>query len=134
MKTTRAKLVAIADLLILPLLYPFASLLRKMCDVGMFRFTRCQRALLHIGVYPIRNHYYEPQFDYTTLKTPLSLDRSLPGIDWEPTGGDFLDKLSYASELTALPADKTKSLKGYVDNILFGPGDAEFLVPGDPVC
>ncbi len=121
--TLRSRLVGIADALLLPLLYPFALLQKKMCDIGIFRFPRCKAALIHVGVFPIRNHYYEPRFDYSDLKVTLSRERALPGISWNTDGQlELLEKLSYAGELTATPTEKSNALEFYMHNCQFGPG------------
>jgi hypothetical protein len=39
-------------------------------------------APVQVGVFPIRNHYYEPLFDARALSKSFSRERDLPGIDW----------------------------------------------------
>jgi hypothetical protein len=126
-RSFRSKVVETADLLCFPFIYPVALLLRKMCDVGVFRFPNCKRTFPQAGVYPVRNHYYEPQFDYSELRVPLSQERSLPGVDWNLDEQlQMLHRLSYSDELISKETDKTTSLEHYVHKITFGPGDAEF--------
>ena len=46
----------------------------------------CKKALLQVGVFPIRNHFYEPLFDTRQMKSSLTDDRFLPGVDWNIEG------------------------------------------------
>jgi hypothetical protein len=79
MKKFRFVLLHLIDVLLIPFIYSIALLPKKIRHTGVHK---CKYALLRIGVFPIRNHYYEPQFDYRELAQPLSQDRNLPGIDW----------------------------------------------------
>jgi hypothetical protein len=120
-------LVALADLLMLPFVYCSAFLLKTIRKVGVFKFPHCKKTLLNVGVFPIHNHYYEPQFDYRNMKYPFSQERILPGIDWNVNGQlKMLDGLCFAQELASIPIEKTDTLEFYMHNVLFGPGDAEY--------
>jgi len=82
---------------------------------------------MNVGVFPIRNHYYEPQFDHRALKPDFSQDRNLPGIDWNISGQlEFMDKCIFAQELANIPMEKTETLKFYLNNGAFETGDAEY--------
>ncbi len=116
-----------ADLLAAPVVYPTGLLLRGLRRLGMQRFPVCRAALLKAGIFPVRDHYYEPQFNYSALKRPLSDERDLPGIDWNADGQlGFLDLLVYAGELAGINTEKTDELKFSLQNYSFGAGDAEF--------
>lgn len=87
-------------------------------------------ALRKIGVFPIRNHYYEPLFDASRLKRPLSHDRDLPGIDLNVSAQlSFLSRLNYSSELVELKMDRKRvGLDEFsLSPVNFQSGDAEFL-------
>ena len=115
------------DLLLLPLLYPSALLMKLIRTVGVHRLPNCKKALLKVGVFPIRNHYYEPQFDYQNLTQPLSNERLLPAIDWNVDEQiEILSKLSFSQELADTPQQKTNTLEFYVNNSTFISGDAEY--------
>jgi hypothetical protein len=89
--------------------------------------TWCRHALLSVGVFPIREHYYEPQFDYRFPDTPFSEDRRLPGIDWNESGQlEVLGSLVYGEELLSVPYEPTTTREFYLGNTSFGPGDAEY--------
>jgi len=87
----------------------------------------CKNALLRIGVFPIRDHYYEPQFNYTETVLPFSKDRNLPGIDWNLLGQlKLLSELKYSNELSNIPMYAAESNKFYLNNGAFESGDAEY--------
>lgn len=126
MGNLKRRLLPLADAVLAPFVYPAASLLRKVRTVGVERMPACRRALLRVGVFPIRNHYFEPQFDLTTTRRPLSQDRPLPGIDWNIEEQiALLSEMSFAEELAETPLDKPDHLGFYLNNDSFGPGDAE---------
>ena len=62
-----------------------------------------------VGVFPITNHYYEPLFDGSKLKS-LRKDRNLPGLDLNADGQlVFLNSFNYSNELleiSRLPKDQ----------------------------
>ena len=82
---------------------------------------------MNVGVFPVRNHYYEPQFDNRNPKIDFSQDRHLPGIDWNGAGQlEMLERFRYSHELVDIPQDKPNSLKFYLNNGTFESGDAEY--------
>jgi predicted O-methyltransferase YrrM len=82
---------------------------------------------MKVGVFPIRNHYYEPQFDYRNSKRDFSEDRNLQGIDWNVPGQlQLLKSFIYSDELEGLPQDKRGPLEYYLNNEMFKSGDAEY--------
>ena len=82
MKSPAVKVLPLADLLLAPVVYLVAYLLKAIRRVGIGKMPLCKRALMHVGVFPIRNHYYEPFFNGRLLRHPLDQNRVLPGIDW----------------------------------------------------
>ena len=127
MSTLKRRLLPLVDVAVAPIVYPAAWLLGKVRAVGVEHMPRCKRALLRMGVFPIRNHYYEPQFDLTKIKRPLAQERPLPGIDWNVEEQmTLLHALSYADELADTPFDKPDDLSFYLNNGSFESGDAEF--------
>jgi hypothetical protein len=127
MRALMRKLLPVADLLLLPFVYPAALLLWLVRKQGVHTLPRCKEALLNVGVFPIRNHYYEPQFDYRGPKPAFSEDRRLPGIDWNVPGQfELLGRLRFAGELAGLSRQKPAALGFHLDNGQFESGDAEF--------
>jgi predicted O-methyltransferase YrrM len=105
----------IIDILLLPftlLLLPFLKWIRRF---GVEYFPLHRKSFLGIGVFPVRDHFYEPRFRYPATfdagkKRELALDFQI--ADQLAS----LQTLSYQEELA--------SLQG-VNNPNFGPGDAD---------
>ena len=117
-----------ADIVLAPAVYPAAYLLKAIRRVGVSRMPFCRGALMQVGVFPIRNHYFEPLFDSRVLKRPLDRDRDLPGIDWNVDGQlNLLKSFCFNEELKDVPRTKVDELTYYINNGSFGSGDAEFL-------
>ena len=98
--------------------------------VGASRLPKTRFKLKQIGVYPIRDHYYEPLFNDKHLLLPLDEDRELHGLELNTKQQlNFLEELTYGDELKALNlSQKGKSeLDFCIQNGSFESGDAEFL-------
>lgn len=94
---------------------------------GVHRLPHCKNVLIRVGIFPIRDHYYEPQFNYSKLDKPLSQDRFLPGIQWNTDEQlATLAKFVYACELANIPDERPTPLAFYFNNGAFAPGDAEY--------
>src|ERR1700733_8947559 len=109
---------------------PCARLLLKYRKTGSAALPQTTRALRKVGLFPIRNHYYEPLFDDSLLTRPLSDDRPLPGIDLNPSGQlSFLRKLDHSSELAHMKLNERSNDPSafYINNGNFESGDADFL-------
>lgn len=88
----------------------------------------CKNALFKVGVFPIRDHYYEPQFDNRKNQIDFSQERNLPGIDWRVSDQlKMLKTLVFSGELTGILQGKTKEnpLEFHLNNGAFESGDAE---------
>ena len=86
-----------------------------------------KKTLLGVGVFPVSNHYYEPQFDFRENKHLFSEERSLPGINWNIEEQlETLKKLTFHSELANIKTIKTDDLLFHFNNGAFESGDAEF--------
>jgi hypothetical protein len=121
------KILPIADMLLMPFVYPAAWLLKNIRRAGVQRLPYCKGALMTVGVFPIRNHYYEPQFDNRIPKPDFSQNRNLPGINWNIPGQlATLERFTFAKELSDIPQEKPKSLNFYLNNSAFESGDAEY--------
>jgi predicted O-methyltransferase YrrM len=119
-----AAVVPLGDVLLSPFVFLAACLMRLVRRVGVYRMHVSHAILRKVGVFPIRDHYYEPMFHPRHLRQPLDAERSLPGVDFnEREQLDLLARFKYAAELERLPQPG-----GFrYDNPNFGPGDAEFL-------
>lgn len=115
------------DSLLAIILYPAAVLLRGIRQIGISRFPFCLTMLRSVGVFPIRDHYYEPLFNPRFLARPLSDDRNLPGVDWNHEGQlALLESFSFHEELLQLNAADPNKPAFNLNNSMFGPGDAEY--------
>jgi len=116
-----------ADILLLPWVYPAAWLLKNIRRAGVHRLPCCKNALLNIGVFPIRNHYFEPQFDNRNPSPDFSEERNLQGIDWNISGQlEILETFRYSEELANIPQEESGSLEFHFNNSAFESGDAEY--------
>jgi len=128
MKILSIKILPLADLLLAPIVYLVAYLLKAIRRVGMSKMPLCKRTLIHVGVFPIRNHYYEPLFDSRLLRHPLNQNRFLPGIEWNTDEQlHLLKSFNYNDELSNIPMMKVDNLTFYMNNGSFESGDAEFF-------
>ncbi len=115
------------DIVLLPFAYFSACLLKAVRKKGVHRLPNIKRALFQVGVFPIRNHYYEPQFDFRERHKDFSLERSLPGIKLNiDTQLARLKKYVYSHELEHISLEKKDDLQFYLNNGSFGAGDAEY--------
>jgi hypothetical protein len=90
-------------MMLAPMMYPSGWLLRRIRKAGVQDLPRVRRTLLQLGIFPIRDHCYEPQFDQRNPEADFSRDRALPSIDWNVAGQlAFLDQLTFAGELAEL--------------------------------
>lgn len=127
MKNMILKILPMADIILMPFVYPAAWLLKNIRKAGVHNLPLCKNALMNVGVFPIRNHYYEPQFDNRTPDPDLSLDRNLPGINWNISDQlEMLKTFTFSQELVDIPQEKPEPLKFHLNNGAFESGDAEY--------
>lgn len=111
MKNLIIKVLPVADIMLMSFVYPAAWLLKSIRKAGVYRLPLCRNALMKVGVFPIRNHYYEPQFDHRTPSPDFSEDRNLQGIDWNIQGQlNMLESFTFSKELLGPSKSKTRHL------------------------
>ena len=66
--------LAFSSVLVSPILIIYSR-------IGPAKLKFSRETFKKIGIYPIRNHYYEPLFVSNNLKKSFDLPRNLPGID-----------------------------------------------------
>lgn len=119
--------IRIVDACASVLVYPAGHLLRMIRSFGVRRLPASRRALDRVGVFPIQDHYYEPQFSFGEMRGALSKERTLPGIEWNTEEQlALLGSLRCADELVHLSRGHVDGLHFSLDNPSFGAGDAEF--------
>lgn len=127
MKKLVIKFLPMADAILFSFVYPAAFFLKFIRFVGVHYLPMCKKALLQIGIFPIRNDYYEPLFDTRHLRQPLSKNRDLTGIDWNVEQQlSVLDGFQIGNELKDVSLTKKDDLTFYLGNIRFEAGDAEY--------
>jgi len=120
--------VPIVDVALAPLTFAAALLLKLIRRVGVYRMRVSKAVFNFVGVFPIRDHYYEPLFNPRHLRRALYQDRELPALDLNVEGQlALLDRLHFAEELKRFPRDWRRDLEFYYNNVNFGPGDSEYL-------
>ena len=132
MKSSIKKMVILFARLIDALLAPITILsavwLKMIRRVGVCRMKVSKAIFMKVGVFPIRDHYFEPMFNSTHLTKSLRDDRLLPGIDFNTKEQlSILSRFEFNDELMAFPIEKKKELEFYYHNDAFVSGDAEYL-------
>lgn len=83
----------VVDLGLAVVAIPAALILWLYRRVGSRQLPIATAMLRKIGVFPIRDHYYEPMFNDAHLSKPLDEPRMLPGIEFNV--GSQLDLLQH---------------------------------------
>jgi hypothetical protein len=121
------KLMPLIDILLIPFVFAAGFILFIFRRAGAQRLKKCRETLIKIGIFPIRDHYYEPLFNPKELRYSLRDDRYLPGIDLNiDVQLELLNKLDFNDELLSIPIDKKDELQFYYNNMSFPPGDSEY--------
>jgi hypothetical protein len=111
----------------LPLTYLSLYWLKLIRKVSLNRQPMVRKAIANVGIFPMRDHYYEPLFQFSTLPKPLNQERDLPGIDWNTQGQlALLQSFHFQNELTNFPKNGHGPSFSF-ENDTFRAGDAEFL-------
>jgi predicted O-methyltransferase YrrM len=128
-KEITKKLLPLIDIVAVPFVLISAVFLRYVRKADFQRMKRSKAVLLHVGLLPVVDHYYEPFFDPRRLRKPLREDRNLPGIDFSVSGQlALLKQFTFNEEIKRLPMDRLgEDLGFHHSNTTFGCGDAEYL-------
>jgi len=128
MKYIVKTILPLVDIVLAPIVYLVAYLLKAIRKAGIWRMPFCKRVLMKVGVFPICNHYYEPLFDSSLLRYPLNQNRNLPGINWNTDDQlQLLKCFCFNDELKDISETKIDELTFHMVNKSFCSGDAEFL-------
>lgn len=129
-KNLLIRIFPLVDILLSPLVLVSSLLMLLVRKAGIHRMRLSKQIFTWIGVYPIRDHYYEPLFNPIDIKKSLSGERPLPGLDMnEAEQLRLLSKFDYAEELNKFPIQRNENspLGFYFENPSFIYGDAEYL-------
>jgi hypothetical protein len=128
---TALVLMPAIDIFLMVAAVPAGAILLLYRRIGSKRLPWVTSLLKKIGVFPIRNHYYEPLFDDRHLTASLNQPRPLPGIDFDIQSQlQLLLKLCYAEEFVTFMEEQRSDESGAIlgpKNKSFKSGDAEFL-------
>ncbi|MCW3086763.1 MAG: hypothetical protein JWQ78_149 [Sediminibacterium sp.] len=123
-KLTRKIACTVLDCVALPFSLVFLPVMKLVRRLGVEHFPLHRKVFRGIGVFPIRDHYYEPRLVYPAGFDALQ-KRSLP-LDFRVAEQlSWLQELQYKQELQALSRENTGAGNFYLDNPSFGPGDAD---------
>src|SRR5512146_2592449 len=113
----------VLDLLAVPVVLLAGLLLKAVRRIGLQRLRYCRKALLWVGVLPVRKHYYEPLADPAEFRRSLAAERALPGIDWNIPGQlEFLRTLKWQHEIPDLLSPASGALEFRLNNGSFESG------------
>jgi hypothetical protein len=131
MKKLLKIVLPIIEIAYLPIFILGAVMLKFYRKKGPMRLKLSTKLLKYIGVFPILDNYYEPQFNDKFITHDLSLPRKLPGIKFNlPNQLLLLNKLIYQKEFESFVNEEKNSISKFSFKLLngsFESGDAEFL-------
>ena len=121
----------VIDILMIPFAF-FIARFSKLLRTNHFQdFPITKKIFFWIGVYPIKDHYYDPLFNLKYLKYSLRKDRTLPGINLNNEEQlEILNNFNYSRELSTFPrkpSDKNKKYEYCYSDEAFMSADSEFL-------
>jgi predicted O-methyltransferase YrrM len=94
---------------------------------GSHKLPISKKVLNFIGIFPLTDHYYEPQFNFKKLNKNFNKDRNLTGINFCLNNQlHNLSNLIYKNELIELKLEKNSPNYNFnIHNSFFERGDAE---------
>ena len=115
------------DIVLLPFILGSGCILKLFRHIGTQKLPLAKKLLLDIGIYPLRDHYYDPQFNPKYLHKPLSGKRSLPGIDWNIDEQlEMLNSFNFQNEFSNISDDFVSDHVFHFKNGAYESGDAEY--------
>jgi predicted O-methyltransferase YrrM len=121
-------LLRISEVFLLPVTFLGGLWLWIARRYGIEKLPLTRATLFRIGVFPLRDHYYEPQFKFGPGSFSETRERPLPGIDLNVAGQlELLGRFRFQEELVRFPRQQTKEHEFCYQNSMLGAGDAEYL-------
>lgn len=113
------------DILVFPLTIIYLPLVLILKKYGIYRFPLTISTYLRLGLYPIRNHYYEPQFKFSPDFDPGKI-RKL-SLKLNPSEQlSRLQNFAFTEELSGFLQNKPDNeLQYYIQNGSFEQGDSD---------
>lgn len=116
------------DVLLAPFVVVGAIVALVVRRLGVERMPLSRSIFSAIGVFPIRDHYYEPLFQVAREIQALDQRRPLPGVDFRVDQQlEFLSCLNFQDELRQIPLESDTRLRYAYRNGSFESGDAELF-------
>jgi hypothetical protein len=113
------------DLITSIVFIPFLGMLKFLRRFDGSNFPILNKAFRSIGIYPIKNHYYEPRFVYPT-NFDFDQIRNVPFKIQLENQLSLFGQFINSAELNLLPVDKPLVKDGFfVNNPNFGAGDVD---------
>ncbi len=120
----------IVDFIIAILAFPSGVVLRRARRAWAY-MPMTRKVLRTVGVFPVRQHFYEPVIFAEDLRRPLSQERAIPGLDLNVQEQlDLFKQLTYADELKQFPIKgdaKAEQRTFFFNNGTFEGADAGVL-------
>jgi hypothetical protein len=115
------------DIIFFFILIPASIILLIYRKIGSHKLIISKKILKLTGIFPIIDHYYEPQFNFDSLKIDLKKNRNLNGIKFNLKDQlKNIKKLNFTEELINLNLkEKSPNYHFNIKNKFFENGDAE---------
>ena len=97
--------------------------------LGVKNLKYSTKLIKFIGIFPIRNHYYEPQFENEYLRSKIEKPiNKYEFFNENKINNNFFKKFRYSKELVDLKLNQESELTSFnMNNPFFSNGDADFL-------
>lgn len=120
-------IISVVDVILSPVVWAAAMILKSVRRSVISRWPVAKKILLRVGVFPIRDHYYEPLFNPKHLRKPLSGERNLPAINWNIDGQlKTLRTFNFRHEFDDIPENFINDITFHFKNGSFESGDADY--------
>jgi predicted O-methyltransferase YrrM len=115
------------DLIFFFILIPASVIFLMYRKIGSHKLAISKKLLKFIGIFPITDHYYEPQFNFDSLRNNFDKNRNLNGIKFNLKNQLInIKKLNFTDELINLNLkEKSTNHSFIINNKFFESGDAE---------
>jgi predicted O-methyltransferase YrrM len=128
MKKTLKYFLPLIDLLSSPIVLVSLIILKFISRLGMRKMFFSRNLFYLTGIYPVKDHYYEPLINPKHLYKSLSEERILSGINWNIESQlELLSSFNFENELKKIPENYVSDTEFHYKNKSFESGDAEFL-------
>ena len=109
--------------------FGFSAILMKIYKlIGVKNLKYSTKFIKFIGIFPIRDHYYEPEFKNNFLRSKFNKIKKPNLFNTKKFNINYFKKFKFSQELLNLNLErKSNSNSFYMNNSFFSKGDADFL-------